>query len=66
MWNDNHDLLLVLLALFTLGCITFLVERAVRAKHDPKEPPFVPTLIPYLGHILGLFWHKNKYYTKLR
>ena len=31
-----------------------------------QEPPEVSPFIPYIGHVVGLLWYKNHYYTKLR
>ncbi|KAF7943272.1 hypothetical protein EAE96_011202 [Botrytis aclada] len=36
-----------------------------RISKDPREPPEVAATIPYLGHAIGLFWHRSAYYTKI-
>ncbi|KAL8674087.1 MAG: hypothetical protein Q9168_001482 [Polycauliona sp. 1 TL-2023] len=35
-------------------------------KHDPQEPPLVPSKIPLVGHLIGLILRKNEYYVHLR
>ncbi len=35
-------------------------------KQDPREPPLLPTTIPYVGHAIGLMRHKYNYYVQLR
>lgn len=35
-------------------------------KYDPKEPPVVSSLIPYVGHILGLLRYGQRYFEILR
>lgn len=35
-------------------------------KYDPREPPVLPHLIPYVGHILGLIRNGPLYFETLR
>lgn len=56
----------VLLPLTVIICGVLLCEKLLGVQQDASEPPFVPSAIPYIGHIIGLFWYKNRYYTKLR
>lgn len=35
-------------------------------KYDPREPPVVSSLIPYVGHILGLLRYGQRYFEILR
>ena len=35
-------------------------------KYDPREPPVIPSLIPYVGHILGLLRYGQRYFEILR
>ena len=47
--------------------VIFLLRQ--RPKVDPNGgptvvPPLIP--IPYLGHVLGLFWYRTAYYSKVR
>ena len=34
--------------------------------YDPREPPVVSSLIPYVGHILGLLRYGQRYFELLR
>lgn len=51
-----------LLALFFVAA-RFL---QVTSKHDPREPPAVPSLLPFIGHALGLFRNGVSYFVMLR
>ena len=35
-------------------------------KYDPREPPVVSSLVPYVGHILGLLRYGLRYFEILR
>ena len=35
-------------------------------KYDPREPPVISSLIPYVGHILGLLRYGQRYFEILR
>lgn len=35
-------------------------------EYDPKEPPVISSLIPYVGHILGLLCYGMRYFEILR
>ena len=35
-------------------------------KYDPREPPAIPSLIPYVGHMLGLLRYGQRYFEILR
>lgn len=34
--------------------------------YDPREPPVISSLIPYVGHILGLLRYGQRYFEILR
>ena len=56
----------ILITLVVVVC-TFVVALKFPAEAKiKKEPPFISSKVPYIGHLIGLFWHKNHYYTKLR
>lgn len=56
----------ILLTLVAIACGLLVLDTVLRVKRDSREPPFVPSTIPYFGHVIGLFWHKNRYYAKLK
>ncbi|KAK5133928.1 hypothetical protein LTR08_007157 [Meristemomyces frigidus] len=47
-------------ALGLVGLTTFLT-----AAKDPQEPPFLPSTIPVIGHLIHMFREGADYYTKL-
>ena len=55
-----------LLAL-TLLSLLAIVSRLLRVRTGTSSEPYhVPSAIPYLGHLLGIIWHRNRYYAKIR
>lgn len=55
---------LVLLALAT--ALFFVLEYFMGIRLDRKEPPLIPSRIPYVGHIIGLIRNGTRYYAKMR
>ena len=53
---------LALLA-FTLYCLRYIFVRG--QKPDSREPSVIPTLLPYLGHLLNLLRRGNKYFEDI-
>ena len=35
-------------------------------KYDPREPPVIASLVPFVGHILGLLRYGQRYFEILR
>lgn len=35
-------------------------------QYDPREPPVISSLIPYVGHIIGLLRYGQRYFEILR
>lgn len=33
---------------------------------DPSEPPLLKPIVPYIGHIIGIFQHSTGYFEKLQ
>lgn len=57
-WTTSR-LLLPFYALFAFT----QTEKLLRALQHPSEPPLIPhPYLPFLGHVLGLFWHGNTYW----
>ncbi len=44
----------------------YVLAHLIGMKQDPREPPLLPTTIPYLGHAIGVMRHKYNYYVQLR
>lgn len=57
------QIVLPALALLSVALIT---NRILAKEETTSEPFLVRSPIPYVGHLIGLFWYKNHYYTKLR
>ncbi|KAF2714891.1 cytochrome P450 [Pleomassaria siparia CBS 279.74] len=44
--------------------ISFDTEELLKALQHPSEPPLIPhPYLPFLGHVLGMFWHGARYWT---
>ena len=74
---NSGSLLAIRLQSFTLSTDIFSILLAVAVfcvslvyflhpKYDPREPPVLPHYIPYIGHILGLVRHGQRYFEILR
>ena len=59
-----QTVLVLFVAVATAGYVLFNHFLAVTP--DPREPPFVSSRIPVIGHIIGLIRYKGYYYNKLR
>lgn len=39
-------------------------EAVLAALQDPSSPPLIPhPYLPFLGHVVGMFWHGARYFT---
>ena len=47
-------------------CLFFLIDYFLGAKLDPKEPPLVPSTIPYVGHLIGMIRRRTRYLVDVR
>lgn len=54
---------LVLLALFAV--LLFSFDQILKVKKYIREPTYIPSKLPYCGHIIGLLKHKMYYYSTL-
>ncbi|KAL8705268.1 MAG: hypothetical protein Q9201_001599 [Fulgogasparrea decipioides] len=41
-------------------------EKLETFSHNAKEPPLIPTKIPWIGHLIGLLRHGSRYYADVR
>ena len=54
-----------LLSSILLG--VFIISNGLGNSTDNEPEPYhIPSVVPYLGHLLGIIWHRNRYYTKIR
>ncbi|ORY01663.1 cytochrome P450 [Clohesyomyces aquaticus] len=61
----RHELRVFLLI---YAFITFLfdTEEVLKALQDPNEPPLIPHHgLPFLGHVLGMFWYGASYFARV-
>lgn len=49
-----------------VASLIFCINHFFGIKKDSSEPLFVPSTIPYFGHLIGLVVNKTSYYAKLR
>jgi hypothetical protein len=55
---------LVLLAVTT--CSYFLLDYFFGVKQVSREPPLIPSKVPWFGHLIGILGQKYQYFIKLR
>ncbi|TGO58146.1 hypothetical protein BCON_0058g00290 [Botryotinia convoluta] len=50
-----------------LGIVIFCVNALLPCKSEKNsmEPVRIPSTIPFIGHVIGLFRHRNEYYNTL-
>ena len=63
-FSDLLTLPYIILAL--LAVLIFLVSRFFGITKDDSEPPFVPSRIPYFGHLAGILFKRTSYIADLR
>ncbi|PVH97623.1 putative 25-hydroxycholesterol 7-alpha-hydroxylase [Periconia macrospinosa] len=53
-------------AVFTVAAAVYgTLQLLLHTTQDPKEPPPVPALVPFISSIIGLSRKKSRYYTEL-
>lgn len=51
----------------TLIYIFVVASKKMGFKKDTTPEPYrILSIIPYIGHLVGLIWYRNRYYSKLR
>jgi hypothetical protein len=43
-----------------------LLQKATAVNKHSSEPPFVPTRVPFLGHLFGVLFEQTSYYARMR
>ncbi|KAL9593773.1 MAG: hypothetical protein Q9219_007394 [cf. Caloplaca sp. 3 TL-2023] len=64
IWRVTIVLFLLIIVWAGLAWL-YRVFPTLRVKYPLGEPPQIFATIPYIGHLIGIFIHKNHYYTKL-
>ena len=63
----NINLVSIFAGVLLLLVITYIsLVYLFSPKYDPREPPVIPSLIPYVGHMLGLLRYGQRYFEILR
>ena len=67
---DSNSLSMVIIFVLVSVVLAYaknLLQSAEKRGHGEAslEPPRVPPPVPYIGHLIGIFWFGNHYYTKL-
>lgn len=66
LFEDEENTMLGSLSLIAIAIGSWiLLDRFLTVAHDAKEPPLVPQKFPYIGHVVGMLYHGNSYYSKL-
>ena len=55
----------VTIVVFVLGIFS-LLKHFLKVKYDPREPPLIPSTLPYFGHLIGLVRKGPRYFENLR
>jgi hypothetical protein len=42
------------------------LEKLLGTNKHKSEPPFIPTPVPYLGHLFGVIFGQAEYYARIR
>ena len=51
------------LTIYTIVAFLTNTEHVLAALQDPNEPPLIPhPYLPFLGHVIGMFWHGADYF----
>jgi hypothetical protein len=52
--------------LIAVLAVIALYWRLRSSPSDPREPPLISPTIPVVGHVIGMFKHKMKYFEMIR
>ncbi|EMC93770.1 hypothetical protein BAUCODRAFT_210021 [Baudoinia panamericana UAMH 10762] len=55
----------ILLAIPVLVVAALLASRLLAPQRDPREPPFIPHPVPYIGHLLTFLREGGDYFPRL-
>ena len=62
----NDQALVVAVAAIFAGLLCASLSLRVKPSASTMEPPAIPQRTPYVGHLIGLIRHKNKYYDQVK
>ncbi|KAK5016151.1 hypothetical protein LTR39_002231 [Cryomyces antarcticus] len=61
-YNYGSSFTLGMAVLAALAVAAALLQRMLKIEKDPREPPFIPEGVPYIGHLIGMVQQGAKYY----
>ncbi|KAL9131944.1 MAG: hypothetical protein Q9217_000224 [Psora testacea] len=64
--QGHIDFGLLGIGLAVLGCSYMILDHYFGVTKDLREPPLVPSKIPWFGHLIGIIGQKSKYLVKLK
>ena len=56
----------VSLVVLVVTAFLYLLNKKLGVRRYANEPPYIPSLVPYFGHVLGLLRQKMKYYRDVK
>lgn len=60
MWSNTVPIVAV------FAVLVVLLDRVLRLRLDPREPPLISQKIPILGHLAGFLKYGSDYYLRTR
>ncbi len=67
MMNTDYTYSFASIALFSLVILNAAILRHLSLrKVDPREPPVLPSTVPFIGHIYGIINYGASYFKYLR
>lgn len=55
----------LLLVVLVIAALIFLIQRFLTPQKDAREPPYIPSNVPIIGHILSLMRQGSDYFRQL-
>lgn len=49
-----------------VAAVLLLLQRVTAVNKHSSEPPFVPTRVPFFGHLFGVLFEQTSYYARMR
>lgn len=61
----DSQLVIIMLVIFFSTVAFLMLKIRSHNKLDPREPPVIPSTIPYAGHVWGMLGHGASYFKFL-
>lgn len=59
LWDEYRFLICTVVLVFSA---LLVLNAAASRKVHPLEPPIISSLIPYIGHMIGMIFYGGKYF----